>query len=79
MGMTSVPSFKHDIVHDLFRRGDELSQAAGSEILRLRQAMKSVWGIYYSSEYETDDLRFRAIVRKMHETLSDNPNYPNYY
>jgi len=71
--------FKHDIVDDLFRRGDELSQAAGSEILRLRQAMKSVWGIYYSSEFTNDDVRFRAIVRKMHETLSANPNYPNFY
>jgi hypothetical protein len=78
--MTSDRTFKRDIVYELFNRGDELSQAAGSEILRLRQTMRSCWGIYYSKEeYASDDLRFRAIFRKMHETLSVNPNYPNYY
>lgn len=77
--MTSAPSFKHDIVDDLFDRGDELSRAAGSEILRLRQAMQSAWGIYYSNDFSSDDVRFRAIVMRMHETMSVNPNYPNYY
>lgn len=70
---------QRDIVHDLFNRGDELSKAAGSEILRLRQIMRTIWGIYYSNEYVDDDVRFRAIVRKMHETMEKNPNYPNYY
>lgn len=78
MANTSAP-FKRDIVDELFRRGDELSKAAGSEILRLRQAMKSVWGIYYSDEFTDKDMRFRAIASKMHETLNDNPNYPNLY
>jgi len=72
-------SFKRDIVDELFRRNDELSKAAGSEILRLRQAMKSVWGAYYSNEFTDNDMRFRAIARKMHETLYENPNYPNFY
>lgn len=72
-------AFKHNIVDDLFRRNDELSHAAASEILRLRQIMRSVWGIYYSNDYANDEVRFRAIVRKMHETMEKNPNYPNYY
>lgn len=70
---------QRDIVDDLFNRGDELSKASASEILRLRQIMRSVWGIYFSNEYDNDDVRFRAIVRKMHETMEKNPNYPNYY
>jgi hypothetical protein len=38
-----------------------------------------VWGIYYSDEFTDKDMRFRAIASKMHETLNDNPNYPNLY
>ena len=72
-------AFKHDIVDDLFRRNDELSRAAGSEILRLRQTMRSVWGIWYSNEYPDDDSRMRAIQRKLNETLDSNPNYPTLY
>ena len=78
MANTSA-SFKRDIVDELFRRNDELSKAAGSEILRLRQAMKSVWGTYYSNEFTDNDVRFRVIARKMHEALYENPNYPNFY
>ena len=76
--MTAKP-FKHDIVDDLFDRGDELSRAAGSEILRLRQLMQSIWGIYYSKEYKDDETRFRKMVYRLNEGLSENPNYPNYY
>lgn len=70
---------QRDIVDDLFNRGDELSCAAASEMLRLRQIMRSVCGIYFSNEYDNDDVRFGAIVRKMHEIMEKNPNYPNYY
>jgi len=70
---------KQDIVYNLFYRGDELSRAAGSEILRLRQLMQSVWGIYYSNEYKDDETRFRKMIYRLNEGLSENPNYPNYY
>ena len=76
--MNSRP-IKQDIVHNLFERGDELSQAAGSEILRLRQLMQSIWGIYYSNEYKDDETRFRKMIYRLNEGLSENPNYPNYY
>ena len=77
--MTSPATFKRDIVDELFHRNDELSCAAGSEILRLRQAMRTVWGIYYSNEFADDNFRFRAMIQVMHETLNHNPNYPNFY
>jgi hypothetical protein len=77
--MTISASFKRDIVDELFRRNDELSCAAGSEILRLRQAMRTVWGIYYSNQFSNDDTRMRAMLQVMNETLKDNPNYPNFY
>jgi hypothetical protein len=77
--MTSPASFKRDIVDELFRRNDELSCAAGSEILRLRQAMQTVWGIYYSNDFANDDTRMRAMIQVMNETLKHNPNYPNFY
>jgi predicted metallopeptidase len=77
--MTSPASFKRDIVDELFRRSDQLSCAAGSEILRLRQAMQTVWGIYYSNDFANDDARMWAMLQVMNETLKHNPNYPNFY
>lgn len=78
-GTMNPRPIKQDIVYNLFYRGDELSRAAGSEILRLRQLMQSVWGIYYSNEYKDDETRFRKMIYRLNEGLSENPNYPNYY
>lgn len=74
-----VRSFSHDIVDDLFHRNDELSRAAGSEILRLRQTVTRAIGVYYNNEGDESVKMFKVIQILNTLFTETNPNYPNYY
>ena len=72
-------SFSHDIVDDLLHRNDELSRAAGSEILRLRQTVTRAIGVYYNDEGDESVKMFKVIQILNTLFTETNPNYPNYY
>ena len=72
--------FKHDIVDDLFRRNDDLSKAAGSEILRLRQTVAKAISAYYADEPADESVRMFRVIQILNTLLAEsNPNYPNFY
>jgi len=66
-------------VDDLFHRNDELSRAAGSEILRLRQTVTRAIGVYYNNEGDESVKMFKVIQILNTLFTETNPNYPNYY
>lgn len=72
-------AFKHDIVDDLFHRNDELSRAAGSEILRLRQTVSRAISVYYNTEGDEAVKAFKTIQVLNTLFTESNPNYPNFY
>ena len=72
--------FKHDIVDDLFRRNDDLSKAAGSEILRLRQTVAKAISAYYADEPADESVRMFRVIQILNTLFAvSNPNYPNFY
>ena len=72
--------FKHDIVDDLFRRNDDLSKAAGSEILRLRQTVAKAISAYYADEPADESVRMFRVIQILNTLFAEsNPNYPNFY
>lgn len=72
--------FKHDIVDDLFRRNDDLSKAAGSEILRLRQTVAKAISAYYADEPADESVRMFRVIQILNTVFAEsNPNYPNFY
>ena len=72
-------TIKKDIVAELFAKGDDVSSAAASEILRLRQIIRKSMAIYYSSDISKEEERYQKIFRTMYESFSVNPNYPDFY
>ena len=72
--------FKRDIVDDLFRRNDDLSKAAGSEILRLRQTVAKAISAYYADEPADESVRMFRVIQILNTLfVESNPNYPNFY
>ena len=72
--------FKHDIMDDLFRRNDDLSKAAGSEILRLRQTVVRAISAYYADEPADESARMFRVIQILNTLfVESNPNYPNFY